>query len=111
MARETLSKIYETAGDLHAATQVLIQIPLEGSSRNISDDYKSKTLVLFSFQATLVLRLGSFLQIAHLLFKSGDISTAESYLNRASAGLAVTERDDLKYQFKVLLSNLISTFI
>ncbi|GJD07627.1 COP9 signalosome complex subunit 4 [Galdieria sulphuraria] len=83
--RETLSKLYETLGDFSSAARLLIQIPLEGSSRNTNDDYKVKTLI----------------QIANLLFLSGDVSSAESYLNRASAGLAVTDRDDLKYAFKV----------
>ncbi|GJQ08535.1 hypothetical protein GpartN1_g326.t1 [Galdieria partita] len=83
--RETLSKLYETLGDFHSAARYLTQIPLEGNSRNIRDDYKWKT----------------FIQIANLLLRAGDVSLAESYLNRASAGLAVSDRDDIKYPFKV----------
>ncbi|KAK4526995.1 hypothetical protein GAYE_SCF31G4916 [Galdieria yellowstonensis] len=85
IVRESLSSIYETLGDFHSAARFLTQIPVEGASRSISEDYKLKT----------------FIKIAHLFLLAGEVSLAESYLNRASSGLAATGREDLKYQFKV----------
>lgn len=60
------------------------------------------------FSAILIFNICicSFIKIAHLFLLAGEVSLAESYLNRASSGLAATGREDLKYQFKVHMSSI-----
>eukprot|EP00871_Galdieria_phlegrea_P002280 jgi/Galph1/3052/GphlegSOOS_G1753.1 len=85
VVKETLSNIYETEKDYLSAAQILSQLPLDGNSRNISEEYKLRT----------------YIKIAQLFLSVGDSNSAESFLNRASAAITFCDNEQIKHLFKI----------
>ncbi|KAI7944530.1 hypothetical protein MJO28_010225 [Puccinia striiformis f. sp. tritici] len=74
--RESLASLLEAQEDWSEAAKALQGIPLDGTHRNVSQDY----------------RLNTYIRIVRLLLEDDNATNAESYLNRAS--LLIPESKD-----------------
>ncbi|MBW0460447.1 hypothetical protein O181_000162 [Austropuccinia psidii MF-1] len=83
--RETLASLLEDDEDWSGAARALQAIPLDGSHRMVSEEYKLKT----------------YIRIVRLMLEDDDATSAESYLNRASLLIPTTKDEATILAFKL----------
>jgi COP9 signalosome complex subunit 4 len=88
-----LAALYEKEGDYKKTAQILMGIPLDGSQRMLTPEYKA----------------GIYIKIAQLFLNEDDHVEAERFLSKASQLLPKVKDPVLQLKYKVLFFDFLST--
>ncbi|KAJ6217108.1 hypothetical protein RDWZM_008265 [Blomia tropicalis] len=89
--RQKLASIYEAAKQYKEAAQILIGIPLLTGQKEYSPEY----------------RLETYLKIAKLYLRDGDVLNADNYTNRATLLTQEVTNEPLKVEYKMTYAKVL----
>lgn len=89
--REKLAAIYEKEGDFKKTAQILMGIPLDGSQRMLTPEYKA----------------GIYIKIAQLFLNEDDHVEAERFLSKASQLLPKVKDPILQLKYKAAFAQVL----